>query len=123
VALIRDRKPLHVTAIITEPPATTAASANSKTPSTGGSDSANIHPGLAGATLADAPNGGIQIRAIEPRSAADQARLRTGDRIEAVNSKVVANLAALREVAKKGGTLVLTVRRGNSVVLVPLRVP
>jgi len=122
VALIRDRKPLHVTAIITEPPATTTAS-NTKAPGVGGNDSGSIHPGLAGATLADVPAGGIQVRAVEPRSAADQARLRTGDRIEAVNSKNVANLAQLRDVAKKGGTLVLTVRRGNSVVLVPLRVP
>jgi hypothetical protein len=29
----------------------------------------------------------------------------------------------LREVANRGGTLVLTVRRGNAVVLVPVRVP
>src|SRR5690349_20567621 len=121
VALIRDRKPLHVTAIIAEPPAATTTSAPK--PAAGGSESASIHPGLAGAMLADAPDGGIQVRAVEPRSAADQARLRSGDRIEAVNSKNVANLAQLRDVAKKGGTLVLTIRRGNSVVLVPLRVP
>ena len=121
VSLIRDRKPLHVTAIITEPPPTTTSAAVK--PSAGSTESAGIHPGLAGATLADSPTGGIQVRAIEPRSAADLARLRTGDRIEAVNSKNVANLVQLREVAKHGGTLVLTVRRGNSVVLVPLRVP
>jgi Do/DeqQ family serine protease len=121
VALIRDRKPLHVTAVIADPPAASAASAPK--PSTAGADSASIHPGLAGATLADAPEGGVQVRAVEPRSAAEQARLRPGDRIEAVNSKNVTNLAQLRDVAKKGGTLVLTIRRGNSVVLVPLRVP
>ncbi|HET7811259.1 MAG TPA: DegQ family serine endoprotease [Steroidobacteraceae bacterium] len=121
IALIRDRKPLHVTAIIAEPPPTTTKS--TPRPAAGGNESGSIHPGLAGAMLADAPEGGIQVRAVEPRSAADQARLRTGDRIEAVNSRNVANLAQLREVARKGGTLVLTVRRGNSVVLVPLRVP
>jgi serine protease Do/serine protease DegQ len=122
VALIRDRKPLHVTAVISESPPASTPSAQNK-PGAGGSDSASIHPGLAGAMLADAPAGGIEVRAIEPRSAAEQARLRTGDRIEAVNSKNVANLAQLRDVAKKGGTLVLTIRRGNSVVLVPLRAP
>jgi len=120
VALIRDRKPLHVTAVITELPTTTTSSTGK-----GGkvTDPASIHPGLVGATLADAPNGGVTVRAVEPRSAADQARLRTGDRIEGVNSKIVANLNELREVAKRGGTLVLTVRRGNAIVLLPLRVP
>jgi len=120
VALIRDRKPLHVTAVITELPASTTSN-----PGKGGkvTDPAGIHPGLVGATLADAPNGGVTVRAIEPRSAADQARLRTGDRIEGVNSRTVANLNELREVAKRGGTLVLTVRRGNAIVLLPLRVP
>src|SRR4029079_16648384 len=94
----RDRKPLPVRAIISEPPAASTASAAK--PGAGGSESASIHPGLAGAMLADAPEGGVQVRAVEPRSAADQARLRTGDRIEAVNSKNVTNLAQLRDVAK-----------------------
>jgi Do/DeqQ family serine protease len=121
VALIRDRKPLHVTAIITELPASSAAGSTGKNAKS--TDSASIHPGLNGATLADAPNGGVTVKSIEPRSAADQARLRTGDRIESVNSKNVANLTELREAAKRGGTLVLTVRRGNAVMMVPLRVP
>jgi len=122
VALIRDRKPLHVTAVITELPATTSTAPGK---SGGGSaDTAAIHPGLAGAGLADAPNGGgVTVRSIEPRSAADLARLRAGDRIEGANSKPVASLTDLREAAKRGGTLVLTVRRGNAVVLLPLRVP
>jgi serine protease Do/serine protease DegQ len=121
VALIRDRKPLHVTAVITELPATTGSTPG-KTGS--GVDTSTIHPGLAGAALADAPNGsGVTVRSIEPRSAADLARLRAGDRIEGANSKPVTNLADLRETARRGGTLVLTVRRGNAVVLLPLRVP
>ena len=122
VALIRDRKPLHVTAVITEPPPTTGGAG--KGPGSGSIDTGALHPGLVGATLADAPNGGgVLVRTIEPRSAADLARLRSGDRIEGANGRNVANLAELREVAKRGGTLVLTVRRGNAVVLVPLRVP
>jgi Do/DeqQ family serine protease len=122
VALIRDRKPMRVTAIITELPQTTGGGPGK---SGGGSaDPTAIHPGLVGATLADAPNGGgVMVRAIEPRSAADLARLRVGDRIEGANSRGIANLGELREVAKRGGTLVLTVRRGNAVVLLPLRVP
>jgi Do/DeqQ family serine protease len=121
VALIRDRKALHVTAVITELPTTTNNSAGKAGKS---GDTASIHPGLAGATLADAPSGGgVTVKAIEPRSAADQARLRTGDRIESVNSKSVANLNDLRDAARRGGTMVLTVRRGNAVVMIPLRVP
>jgi len=121
VALIRDRKAIHVTAVITELP-TTTANGTGKGGKSG--DTASIHPGLAGATLADAPSGGgVTVKAIEPRSAADQARLRTGDRIESVNSKNVANLNELRDAAKRGGTMVLTVRRGNAIVMIPLRVP
>ena len=122
VALIRDRKPIHVTAVIAEPPATTGSTPGKS--GGGNTDTAAIHPGLAGAALADAPNGaGVTVRSIEPRSAADLARLRAGDRIEGANSKSVATLGDLREAAKRGGTLVLTVRRGNAVVLLPLRVP
>jgi len=124
VALIRDRKPLHVTAIISEVPTTGAAAAN-KTGGGSGADTGAIHPGLAGAALADAANGGVQVKSIEPRSAAEQAKLRAGDRIEAANNKAVANLAELRDIAKHGGTgtLVLTIRRGNAVLLLPLRIP
>ena len=124
VALIRDRKPIHVTAIITELPTTTGSTPGKSGGGSGSTDTAAIHPGLAGAALAEAPNaGGVTVKSIEPRSAADLARLRAGDRIEGANSKPVANLADLREAAKRGGTLVLTVRRGNAVVLLPLRVP
>jgi Do/DeqQ family serine protease len=123
VALVRDRKPLHVIAIISELPQTTGGTPGKSTPGSP-ADTGVIHPGLAGAALADAPNAaGVTVRAIEPRSAADLARLRIGDRIEAVNGKAVASMVELRDAAKRGGTLVLTVRRGNAVVLVPLRVP
>jgi serine protease Do/serine protease DegQ len=121
VALIRDRKPLHVTAIITELPQTAANPAIKGDPA-GSADSGPVHPGLEGATLSDATEGGVQVRAVEPRSAAAQ-WLRAGDRIEGVNRKSVANLKELRDVAKRGGTLVLTIRRGKAVVFVPLRAP
>lgn len=121
VALIRDRKPIHVIAVITELPQTTANPSTKDSPP-GSADSGPVHPGLEGATLSDAAEGGVQVRAVEPRSAAAQ-WLRAGDLIEGVNRKNVANLKELRDVAKRGGTLVLTIRRGKAVVFVPLRAP
>ncbi len=110
VALIRDRKPLHVTAIITELP---ACGHERQTRQSGRPpDVGAVHPGLEGATLADAADGGVEVRAVEPRSAAAQL-FRKGDRIEGANRQTIANLKELREVAKRGGALVLKVRRGN----------
>jgi serine protease Do/serine protease DegQ len=122
VTLIRDRKATSVTAVITEPPAATITGGARGTPGAT-PDVGVIHPGLEGATLADAAaNGGVEVRAVEPRSAA-AAGLRKGDRIEGVNRQTIGNLKELREVARRGGALVLTIRRGNAVVLVPLRAP
>ncbi len=121
VTIIRDRKPQQIVAVITELPATTASTGSKATPAVP-EDASAVHPGLKGATLADAPEGGVQIKAIEPRSAASQL-FRTGDRIEAANRVNVANLKELRDIAKRGGALVLKIRRGNAVVLVPLRAP
>ena len=121
VALIRERKPLHVMATITDVPgARSSEPANAATPGAG--EATALHPGLQGATLADAANGGVEVRAVEPRSAAAQ-WLRNGDRIEGANSRNIGNLKDLREVAKRGGALVLIVRRGSAVILVPLRAP
>jgi Do/DeqQ family serine protease len=121
VALIRDRKPMLVTAVITETPATTVnggpRSGPGATPEVG-----PVHPALEGATLADAAGGGVEVRAVEPRSAA-ATWFRKGDRIEGANRQTIGNLRELREVAKRGGALVLKIRRGNAVVLVPLRAP
>jgi serine protease Do/serine protease DegQ len=118
VALIRDRKPLHVAATIVDIPQTSTPAKQSAAAAAAGPP----HPGLAGATLADAPDGGVLVRAVEARSAASQ-YFRTGDRIEGANRQTIANLKELRDVASRGGALVLRVRRGNAVVLVPLRAP
>jgi serine protease Do/serine protease DegQ len=120
VSLIRDRKPLQVTAVITEQPVASTAGARSSVP--GSADTDVIHPGLEGASLADAAGGGVEVRAVEPRSAAATS-LRKGDRIEGVNRQTIANLKELRDAAKRGGTLVLKIRRGNALVLAPLRAP
>jgi Do/DeqQ family serine protease len=126
VALIRDRKPMHVTAIINELPTTAspAATTSARAASGAAPDSSAVHPGLKGATLADAPEGdGVIVKAVEPRSAAEAAAIRVGDRIEGANRQAVAGLKELRDVAKRGGALVLTIRRGNQLMLVPLRAP
>ena len=124
VALIRDSKPLQLTAVITETPATPTAATpapRSNGPAAG-NDAGAMHPALEGVTLIDAPEGGVQVRAVDSNSRAMQ-RLRAGDRIEGANNRGVANLKDLREIAKRGGTLVLTVRRGHAVVFVPLPAP
>jgi serine protease Do len=120
VSLIRDRKPLQLTAVITETPATTSNGTKRSEP--GENPEAPIHPGLEGATLADAAGGGVEVRAVEPRSVAATS-FRKGDRIEGANRQTIANLQELRDVAKRGGALVLRIRRGNAIVLVPLRSP
>jgi Do/DeqQ family serine protease len=123
VAIIREGKPLHLTAVINELPQTTAVkTAKTASPPAGGDAGGAMHPALDGVTLADAPDGGVEVRAVEPRSRAAQ-RLRSGDRIEGANNRGVANLKELRDVAKRGTALVLTVRRGKAMVIVPLPSP
>ena len=61
------------------------------------------------------------VRSVESGSAAAQAGLRTNDIIIGVNRGKVTNLQQLRERAKGASTLVLEVRRGNTILLVPLR--
>jgi serine protease Do/serine protease DegQ len=120
VALIRDRKPLHVSATIVDIPQTTGGAARKGEEPPAGAGP--VHPGLAGATLADAPDGGVLVRAVEARSVASQF-FRVGDRIEGANRQTIVNLKELRDVAGRGGALVLKVRRGNTVFMVPLRAP
>jgi serine protease Do/serine protease DegQ len=124
VALIRDRKPIRVTATITEIPSASATGATSPkgdAPASPG-DAGPAHPGLEGVTLAEVAGGGVTVKSIEPRSPATP-RLRVGDRIESANNKPVTSLKDLRDIAKRGGTLVLTVRRGHAIVFVPLPAP
>jgi len=106
--------------VITEPPAASNGAAPRDRVAPPG-DAGPIHPGLEGATLADA-DGGVEVRAVEPRSAAASG-LRKGDRIEGANRQTISSLKELRDVARRGGALVLKIRRGNAVVLVPLRAP
>jgi serine protease Do/serine protease DegQ len=116
VGIIRDGKPRKVTAVIEDsgdPPA--AKETSSK-------ESNVIHSGFDGASLADAPGGdGAVVRSVESGSTAAQNGLRAGDVIVGVNRGKVSSLQQVREKAKGSGTLVLEVRRGNTILLVPLR--
>src|SRR5215472_9238968 len=110
IGLLRDGKPLRVTAVI----------ADTTTELPAGPES--IHKSFEGAVLGDAPDaGGALVRSVAPGSAAAQAGLRAEDVIVGANRGHVSNVHELRERAKGATVLVLEVRRGATVLLVPLR--
>jgi len=111
LALLRDGKPVRVSAVIAEaPPAPTASL-----------KPADINSGLDGANLVDAPGrGGALVRGVEAGSPAAQAGLRSNDLIVGVNQGNVDSVQQLRQRAQGQSTLVLEVRRGNTLVLVPV---
>jgi len=110
IGLLRDGKPLRVTAVI----------ADTTTELTGGP--ASIHKSFEGSVLADAPDaGGALVRSVEPGSAAAQAGLRAEDVIVGANRGRVSSVRDLRDRARGAAVLVLEVRRGATVLLVPLR--
>jgi Do/DeqQ family serine protease len=112
IGLLRDGKPLKVTAIIADTTATTTQVGPAE----------SIHKAFEGATLADAPDGGgALVKSVEPGSAAAQSGLRNNDVIMGANRGRVTNLQQLRDRAKGASVLVLEVRRGNSVIIIPLR--
>jgi Do/DeqQ family serine protease len=111
IGLLRDGKSLRVTAIIAD----TAAASQTAPVET-------IHKNFEGATLADAPDAaGALVKSVEPGSAAAQSGLRNNDVIVGANRGRVTNLKQLRERAKGASVLVLEVRRGNTILLIPLR--
>jgi Do/DeqQ family serine protease len=110
IGVVRDGRPVRVTAVI----------ADTTIELTGGP--ATIHKSFDGAALTDAPDaGGALVRSVEPGSAAAQAGLRAEDVIVGANRGHVGNLRELRERAKGAAVLVLEVRRGNTILLIPLR--
>ncbi len=110
IGLLREGKPRRVTAVIAESVSADAGPAET------------IHRGLEGATLGDAPDGGgVLVREVVPRSPAAQAGLRNNDVIIGVNRNRVTNLQELRSRAKGATTVVLEIRRGTTVLLIPLR--
>jgi len=110
IAFLRDGKPHKVTALIAERSEIEPANA------------ADINRGLEGADLSDAPDGGgVLVRSVQEGSPASQAGLRTNDLIVAVGRTPISNIKTLREAAKGASVLLLNVRRGSAVVLIPLR--
>ena len=111
IGLLREGKPKSVTAVLHEPAQISDASA--------------IHPALAGAELVevseDSAGGGVRVREVAPGSPAEQAGLLADDRIIAVNRVRISTLAQLREAAKGQASLLVQLRRGNQVLLLPLR--
>jgi serine protease Do/serine protease DegQ len=118
ISLLRDGQPRKLTALIEAPAGETAAAA----PASPGEPAKPPHPGLEGATLADAPAAsGVIVRAVAPNSRAAGAGLRANDVIVGANRVRIANLAALRNVAQAGGSLVLNVRRGDATLVILIR--
>jgi Do/DeqQ family serine protease len=110
LSLLRDGKPLKVTALISD---------RSTLPAT---NAADINPGLEGAELVDAPQGGgVLVRSVAEGSPAAQAGLRTSDVIVGVGRTPVSNTKAFRAAAKGANVMVLNVRRGQAVLLIPIR--
>ena len=110
IDLLRDGKPRRLTAVLRE----VAQLA----------DAAAIHSALAGADLADAPEGsggGVIVRSVQPGSPAEQSGLKADDRIVAVNRSRIASLAQLREVTKDQTSMLVQLQRGNQAMILPLR--
>jgi serine protease Do/serine protease DegQ len=86
-----------------------------------------IHPGLAGADLANYEGGGafngpaVVVTAVEPDSPAASRGLRPNDLIIAVNRVRVRNVKELQEASKQQSLLILAVRRGNRDLLLQIR--
>jgi Do/DeqQ family serine protease len=110
VGLLREGKPHKVTALIGERGEVESAGVT------------EIHKGLEGAELADAPDGGgVVVSKVQEASAAAQSGLRTGDVILGVGRTPVANLRSFREAVKGATVLVLKIRRGSDTLLLPIR--
>jgi Do/DeqQ family serine protease len=110
VGLLRDGKPRKVTALIAERGEIESASA------------ADINKSLDGAELADAPDGGgVLIKSVQEGSAVSQSGLRANDVIVGVGRTAVTNTKSFREAVKGATVILLKVRRGSDIVLIPIR--
>jgi Do/DeqQ family serine protease len=110
--LLRDGKPRKV-----------AATVQARADSAGeGGGATDVHRALDGVDLADAPGGGVLVRAIDPGSAAGgQNGLKPNDVIASVNRQRVGNVKELRAAVKDKSSLLLEVRRGGTTLYVPIR--
>jgi serine protease Do/serine protease DegQ len=108
IGLLRDGKPLNVTAQIAGRTETETAVAD-------------INKGLEGTELADSPDGGVLVKSVRDGSNAAQAGLHAGDVVTGVGRTPVTNMRSFREAAKGASVLLLKVRRGGDTLLIPIR--
>jgi Do/DeqQ family serine protease len=110
IGLLREGKARTVTAVLRE-----AAQI---------SDASAIHPALAGAELVEVSEdsaGGVRVREVAPGSPAAQSGLLADDRIIGINRQRISSLAELREATKGQTSMLVQLRRGSQVLLLPLR--
>jgi len=117
IAYLRDGKAKHATALVA---AKTGGGKDGHETTDDGNGA--LHRALQGADLGDASNGGgVLIRSIEAGSPASQTPLRTNDVITTVNRKTVTTLKEFRNATKDQTSLLLTVKRGATTLIVVLR--
>src|SRR5271170_4544234 len=110
IGLLRDGKPRKLSALIAERSDVETANA------------VDIHKGLEGAELADAPDGGgVLVKSVQDASPAAQNGLRANDLIVGVARTPVSNTKTFKEAAKNANVLVLNVRRGAVAQLIQIR--
>jgi S1-C subfamily serine protease len=110
IGLLRDGKPLKVTALIADRAEGETANAE------------EINEGLEGAELVDAPNGsGVLVKSVADGSPVAQAGIKANDLIVGVGRTPVTNTKTFRTAAKGAKLLVLNVRRGSATLLIPIR--
>ncbi len=109
IGLLRDGKPVKVMALIADRGESEIAKA------------VDIHKGLDGAELIDAEGGGVLVKTVQEGSPAAEADLRVNDKIVGVGRTPVTNTKSLRQAAKGVSVLLLNVRRGAAIILIPIR--
>jgi serine protease Do len=129
VKVVRDKKPLELSATITESHEQQIASAEKERPGTPGAHSVfgmrvkDLSPGLALQLGIDATSG-VVISSIDPGSRAEEAGLRARDVILEVNRATVKNVEIFQQAMKsgaKGKVVLLLVKRGNTTLFYALK--
>ena len=120
LGLIREGKPRRITAQIAERDEQRAEAQGGDAK---GEAPKEVHPGLAGADLGNAPanGGGVLVRNVDQGSPAAQNNLRPNDVIVSVGRTRIANVEQLRAAVKDVAVFVATIKRGNATVVLPIR--